>query len=322
MINNLKDQFTLESISEKKAVDLQLIMLIILLAGIGAVSLFFIPGIGRTISGGTRWFSIAGVRFQPSEFLKITLTLYLSKMFDKKRGMINDFYKTILPALIVILFSSWIIIIQNDFSSSLFLFLLSIVLLFLSGVKKSFLAIIVGFCLLMAVTVVVFQPYRLDRIKSWVDPANDPLRGGYQVLASKRALFQGGFTGKGIGAGDIKLGHLPQAHSDFIFSVVGEEGGIIGITFIIILFTLFFLKGLIIANRQNSNFKMFVAAGFSCAIFFQAMLNMGVVSGLLPPTGIPLPFFSQGGSSIIVTMIMVGFIFNLSRIQEPDSYEE
>lgn len=374
MISSLKSQFTYETVSERKGVDVQLIMLVVLLAGIGAVSLFsaswffsvkvdkgpyyyflrhlqflsigllftivitfiridlfekfatillfislilnllvFIPGLGRTISGGTRWFEIAGVKFQPSESIKITLTLYLAKMFDKKRGMINDFLRTILPALIVVGFSSWIIIIQNDFSTSFFVFMLSLVLLFISGVKKRYLGIISGFCLLVASFVIMLQPYRIRRIVSWLDPAKDPLVGGYQVLTSLKALYQGGFAGKGIGAGEIKLGQLPQAHSDFVFTVVGEEAGLVGVFVVIILFLFFFIKGLKVAKNQDTSFKMYVASGFSCAIFFQAMLNMGVVSGLLPPTGIPLPFFSQGGSSILVTMIMVGFILNLSR---------
>lgn len=374
MISSLKGQFTFEAVSGKKGIDIQLIMLIVLLAGIGAVSLFsaswffsvkvekgpyyyflrhlqflgiglffaivltfikveffekfasvfllislllnllvFIPGLGRTISGGTRWFEIAGIKFQPSESIKITLTIYLARMFDKKRGMINDFPRTILPALIVVGFSSWIIIIQNDFSTSFFVFMLSLVLLFISGVKKRYLAIISGFCLLVAGFVIMLQPYRIRRIVSWINPSKDPLVGGYQILTSLRALYQGGFSGKGIGAGNIKLGQLPQAHSDFVFTVVGEETGLVGVFVVIVLFLFFFIKGLSVAKKQDTNFKMFLASGFSCAIFFQAMINMGVVSGLLPPTGIPLPFFSQGGSSILVTMIMVGFIFNLSR---------
>lgn len=374
MISSLKGQFTFETVSEKKGIDIQLVMLIILLAGIGAVSLFsaswffsvkvdkgpyyyflrhlqflgigavfaiavtfirielfekfaailllisivlnllvFIPGLGRTISGGTRWFEIAGVKFQPSESIKITLTLYLAKMFDKKRVIINDFLRTILPALVVVGFSSWIIIIQNDFSTSFFVFMLSLVLLFISGIKKRYLAIISGFCLLVAGFVIMLQPYRIRRIISWRDPSADPLVGGYQILTSLKALYEGGFSGKGIGAGDIKLGQLPQAHSDFVFTVVGEETGLVGVTVVILLFLFFFLKGLSIAKKQDTSFKMFIASGFSCAIFFQAMLNMAVVSGLLPPTGIPLPFFSQGGSSILVTMIMVGFLLNLSR---------
>lgn len=384
MVNSIKDQFTFESISEKKAVDLQLIMIVVIIAGVGAVSLFsaswyfslkvknapyyyffrhlqflglgtifaiiitfikievfekfasllllislvlnllvFIPSLGRTISGGTRWFEIAGIKFQPSEFVKITLTIYLSRMFDKKRGMINDIPRTIIPALVVVGFCSWIIIIQNDFSTSFFVFALSLILLFISGVKLPFIGAISGFCLLVAGAVIVVQPYRIRRIISWLDPSKDPLAGGYQVLTSLKALYQGGFAGKGIGAGEIKLGPLPQAHSDFVFTVVGEESGLIGVFVVMVLFLVLFLKGLSIAKKQDSSFKVLIAAGFSCAIFFQAMLNMGVVSGLLPPTGIPLPFFSQGGTSIMVTMIMVGFLFNLSRFKnDEDSYEK
>lgn len=383
MLNSINDQFTFESISEKRIVDIQLIMLIILLAGIGAVSLFsaswyfslkvdrgpyyffmrhlqflglgiilaiiltfikleffekfatifllvslflnllvFVPSLGRTVSGGTRWFEIFGIRLQPSEMIKITLTIYLAKMFDKKRGMRNDFLRTILPALIVVVFSSWIIIIQNDFSTSFFVFILSIILLFISGVKIRYLGIITGFCLLGGALVVMLEPYRLRRILSWLDPSRDPLAGGYQVLTSLKGLYQGGFAGKGIGAGEMKLGPLPQAHSDFVFSVVGEESGLVGVLIIILLFLLLFLKGLSIAKKQDTSFKMFIASGFSCAIFFQAMLNMGVVSGLLPPTGIPLPFFSQGGTSILVTMIMVGFLCNLSRAPEMEEDSE
>ncbi len=379
MISSLKNQFTFESNSEKQYVDLQLIMIVIILAGIGAVSLFsaswyfsmkvdkgpyyfffrhlqflgvgvvlaiiltfvrmeifekfasifllvslilnllvFVPALGRTISGGTRWFEIAGVKFQPSELIKITLVLYLAKMFDKKKGMINDFKRTIIPALIVVFIASWIIVVQNDFSTSFFVFVLSIILLFLSGIKKRFIGAITGFCLLIAGFVIMLQPYRIKRIISWINPSKDPLAGGYQVLTSLKALYQGGFAGKGIGASDMKLGPLPQAHSDFVFTVVGEESGLFGVFFVIVLFIVFFLKGLSIAKKQDSDFKAFIAGGFSCTIFFQAMLNMGVVSGLLPPTGIPLPFFSQGGTSILVTMIMIGFLLNLSRTTVKD----
>lgn len=383
MVNSLKSQFTFETISKKKAVDVQLVMIVILLAGIGAVSLYsaswyfslkvdkgpfyffyrhlqflclgtflaiiitfvkmeyfekfasllllislllnllvFIPSLGRTISGGTRWFEIAGVKFQPSELIKITLTLYLARMFDKKRGMINDIPRTIIPALIVVAFSSLIIILQNDFSTSFFVFILSLMLLYISGVKLRFIGIISLFCLLSASFVIVIQPYRIRRIVSWLDPSRDPLAGGYQVLTSLKALYQGGLSGKGIGAGDIKLGPLPQAHSDFVFTVVGEETGLIGVLAIIGLFVILFLKGISIAKKQDSSFRVFIASGFSCAIFFQAMLNMGVVSGLFPPTGIPLPFFSQGGTSILVTMIMVGFLLNLSRYSKEEDIDE
>ncbi|MGL1894326.1 MAG: putative lipid II flippase FtsW [Spirochaetaceae bacterium] len=373
MVSSLKNQFTFESISEKRSIDIQLIMLVILLSGIGAVSLFsaswffslkfdkgpfyffirhlqflgvgfilafsltlvkveifgkialllwaisillnllvFVPGLGRTISGGKRWFEIAGIMFQPSEGIKITLTIYLAYILDKKREMINDFKGTILPAIFVVGISSWVIIEQNDFSTAFFVFMLSVVLLFISGVRIRFLGIITGFCLLIATFVIMMQPYRIRRILSWLDPAKDPLGGGYQVIKSLKALYQGGFAGKGIGAGEMKLGHLPQAHSDFVFTVVGEEVGFVGIIIVITLFILLFFKGLSIAKKQESNYKIYIASGFSCAIFFQAMLNMGVVSGLFPPTGIPLPFFSQGGTSIIVTMIMIGFLLNLS----------
>lgn len=378
----IHNQFTFERNSVKRCIDIQLIMLVILLAGTGAVSLYsaswyfglkvdkgpmyffirhlqflglgvviasvmtfikmeffekfaslfllislilnllvFVPSLGRTISGGTRWFEIAGVKFQPSELIKITLVLYLARMFDKKRGMTNDFLRTILPALIVVGISSFLIIIQNDFSTSSFVFFLSLSLLFIAGVKVRFLAMISGFCLLVGGFFIASAPYRIERVLSWLDPSKDPLDGGYQVLTSLKALYQGGFAGKGIGAGDIKLGSLPQAHSDFVFTIVGEETGLVGILFVIILFVLLVLKGLYIAKHQESSFKTFVASGFSFAIFFQAMINMGVVSGLLPPTGIPLPFFSQGGTSILVTMIMIGFLLNLSKGCLEESYE-
>jgi cell division protein FtsW len=165
----------------------------------------------------------------------------------------------------------------------------------------------------LATILLLSREHRVNRILAYLDPAHDPSDTGYQILASRTALVQGGFWGRGIGQGTRKFGALPEAHSDFVFASIGEELGFIGVAVVLILFLAFAYRGFSIAWSTDDTFEALLAFGLTAVILFQALLNMAVVSGLVPATGIPLPFFSQGGSSVFVTLVMCGLLLGLSR---------
>jgi cell division protein FtsW len=275
----------------------------------------FIPGIGRELMGGRRWIVLAGRSFQPSELVKLTVILYLASIFGKKHNKIHDFLNSILPPLLVVSVFTGLIIAQNDFSTAVFVMTVSLVMFYVAGVRYGYFVFIFAAVVPIAGILLFSEEHRVRRIISFLDPSSDPVNAGYQVLSARKALSNGGFWGAGIGLGSQKLGGLPEAHSDFIFAVVGEEAGILGVTFIIILFLALAVKGYALALkfREKNLFAYFLSFGLTTSILYQALINMAVVSGMVPVTGIPLPFFSHGGSSIVVTLIMCGLLLNLSR---------
>ncbi len=275
----------------------------------------FIPGIGREMMGGRRWIIIAGKSIQPSEFVKLTVILYLSSIFSKKHEKIHDFFNSVLPPLLIVAVFTALILAQNDFSTAAFVMIISLVMFYVAGVKYGYFVFIFTAIIPLAGMLLFSKEHRVRRIISFLDPGSDPANAGYQVLSARRALSNGGFWGAGIGLGSQKLGGLPEAHSDFIFAVIGEEAGILGIAFIIVLFLALAVRGYALALkfREKNLFAYFLTFGLTTSILYQALINMAVVSGMLPVTGITLPFFSHGGSSVIVTFIMCGLLFNLSR---------
>ncbi len=275
----------------------------------------FVPGIGREMMGGRRWIIIAGRSFQPSEFVKLTVILYLASIFGKKHDKIHDFFNTILPPLLIVFVFTALIIAQNDFSTAVFVMTIGLALFYIAGVKYGYFLFIFTALVPLGGMLLFSREHRVRRLIAFLDPASDPVNAGYQVLSARQALSNGGFWGAGIGLGSRKLGGLPEAHSDFIFAVLGEETGILGVLFIIILFLALAVRGygLALKFRENNLFAYFLAFGLTTSILYQALVNMAVVSGMIPVTGITLPFFSHGGSSVIVTFIMCGLLLNLSR---------
>ena len=275
----------------------------------------FIPGIGREMMGGRRWIVIAGRSFQPSEFVKLTVILYLANIFGKKHDRVHDFFNSILPPLLVVLVFTGLIIAQNDFSTAAFVMTIGLAMFYIAGVKYGYFLFIFSALVPLSGMLLFSREHRVRRIIAFLDPSSDPVNAGYQVLSARHALSSGGFWGTGMGLGTRKLGGLPEAHSDFIFAVLGEEAGILGILFIIILFLALAVRGYTLALkfRENNLFEYFLTFGLTTSILYQALINMAVVSGMVPVTGITLPFFSHGGSSVVVTFIMCGLLFNLSR---------
>ncbi|MCF6335275.1 MAG: putative lipid II flippase FtsW [Spirochaetales bacterium] len=275
----------------------------------------FIPGIGREMMGGRRWIVISGRSFQPSEFVKLAVVLYLASVLGKKHDRINDFFNTILPPLLMVFVFTAMIVAQNDFSTAFFVLTISLAMFFIAGVKYVYFAFIFTAVIPVAGMLLFSREHRVRRIIAFLDPSSDPVNAGYQVLSAKQALSNGGFWGKGIGLGTQKLGGLPEAHSDFIFAVIGEETGILGVLFVIILFLALAVRGysLALKFREKNLFAYFLTFGLTTSILYQALVNMAVVAGMVPVTGITLPFFSHGGSSILITFIMCGLLMNLSR---------
>lgn len=285
----------------------------LLLASLILMIMTFIPLFGRELMGARRWILIGGFSFQPSEMVKMTLILYFANLFAKKEGQLEDLKNSLLPPFIVLSVFSFLILMQNDYSTAAFVFLIGFICFFLAGVKLRYLIPALLGSSILGGLVLFSRSYRVERLMAFLDPGADPSGAGYQILSAKRALSEGGMWGVGIGAGTRKLGGIPEVQSDFIFAVLGEEMGFLGVLLMFLLFGLLLWKGVSIAMKTQDRFTFLLASGISILISLQFLINVGVVSGVLPATGIPLPYFSSGGSALFINLLMAGFLLGLSR---------
>ena len=284
--------------------------------------LTFIPGIAYVRNGASRWIGIGGMTYQPSEMAKFVLPLYLAHYFDKKRDSLDDLLKGIIPPVLVCALFFIIIYKQNNFSTAVFIVLNALVVFWLAGVKPKFFLSVVAIFLPLSVILGLSKEHRMLRIKSFLWPQLEPLGASYQVRSSLLTIRAGGFWGKGIGHGTRKIASVPEIHSDFIYSAFAEETGYIGVLLFFVIFLVFAIRGYRAALRGDSAFKQLLAASLVTVIVSQVLVNVAVVSGALPPTGIPLPFFSAGGSSLFTTLICMGLIVNVSRSSAKESVTE
>ncbi len=275
--------------------------------------LVLIPPIGQAINGTRRWIRLGPVSFQPAELAKLALVVYLAAFLAKKRDVLGDFRRGLLPPLAVAGALAALVLAQPDLGNCLTLITLTITLLFLAGGRLKHL----GFVLLPALPLTVFAvwaaPYRLRRITAFLDPWADPRGSGFQIIQSWLALGNGGVLGQGIGASKQKLFYLPEAHTDFIFAIIGEELGFLGAAAIVALFVVLVWRGLRIGLRAPDPFGAYLALGITVLIATQTLVNLGVVTGTLPTKGLPLPFISFGGSALLVTMLSTGVLLNISQ---------
>ncbi|AHH12322.1 Cell division protein ftsW [Borrelia hermsii YBT] len=287
----------------------KIVSIVLLVTFILVLATFFSP----SVSGAQRWIFLKGISIQPSEIFKVSFTIYLASYLSKfKLKSDNNISYWLKPMLIFGIF--WLLIIlQNDYSTAIYFAILFFIVLFVSGISLGYIFAILFTFIPISMLFLIFEPYRVARIFAFLNPYDDPLGKGYQIIASLNALKSGGLGGRGLGMGEIKLGRLPEANSDFIFSVLGEELGFLGICLAIMLFFLFFYFGYFVAIFAKTRFRFFIAFISSLTIFLQSIMNILIAIGLLPPTGINLPFFSSGGSSIVVTMALSGLIANVSR---------
>jgi len=268
----------------------------------------FMPAIGNT----NRWIQLSGLRFQPSELAKLSLIFFFSFYLDRKQDKLTNFRTLIFPLSVLFVFLL-LIIKEPDYGTAFLILIICSIILFISRVKlKHFL--ILGAISSALFTFYLFQAdYRMARILAFLSPAKDPQGSGFQIIQSKLAVGSGGLLGVSLGESTQKLYFLPCAHTDYIYAIVGEEFGLFGALAILFLFLILFWRGLIISFNAPTLFSQLTAAGLTLAIFFQAMLNISVVLGLSPPTGVPLPLISFGRSSMICTLSSLGILLHISQ---------
>jgi len=288
-----------------------IIPLVCISAGLCVLTL--IPGIGVERYGASRWIEIGSFSYQPSEMVKFVLPLYLAHLLDKKANNLDSFFSGVLPPVVVTGLFFALIYGQNNFSTAVFLVFNAMIIFFLAGIHFRYFFAATMMIVPVSALLVFTKEHRVRRLVSFLRPQWDPLGAGFQVNASKDAIISSGLWGKGIGEGSRKLSSIPEIHSDFIFSAYVEEAGFIGVLLFFALFTVFAVLGFKAALNSKSIFGRLLAGGLTTLIATQAMLNTAVVSGALPATGIPLPFFSAGGSSLVTTMICAGLIANVAR---------
>jgi len=275
--------------------------------------LTFIPGIGMSKNGAARWIQIAGNSYQPSELVKLALPLYLAHIFSKKKDRLDDASSSVIPPAIITTAFCLLVYLQNDFSSAAFLAFNALALFYLAGIRMRHFLAIAAIFLPLGMLLVFTKDHRLQRVLSFMSPEYDPQGAGFQVRSSLDALASGGWWGKGLGRGTKKIASVPEIHSDFILTAFGEESGFIGMLFCFALFTVFTARGFRTGSRSPDSFKRLLALGLTIMIASQALLNAAVVVGAVPATGIPLPLFSAGGSSLATSLLMIGLLVNISR---------
>ena len=274
--------------------------------------LVIIPGVGREINGAHRWLGISSISFQPTEFVKLALILYLAYSLTKKDEKIRTLTVGFLPHIVLLLIIASLIMLQPDFGAAITIGIIVFIMLFNAGTRPSY---IVGSVIAIAPIVyyaIVSVDYRLDRITAFINPWKDPLNTGYHIIQSFLALGSGGLVGMGLGEGTQKLFYLPYAYSDFIFAVIGEELGFIGVVILICAFSLFTIRGIRASRRAPDLFGTYLALGITALISVEVILNLGVVTGLFPTKGMTLPFISYGGSSLLACMTGAGILINIS----------
>ena len=271
------------------------------------------PEFSKKVGGARRWLAFGGFSFQPSELAKFTLVLFIAKSLVKRADKLRSFAYGYLPNLIVLGFFFIPIFFQPDFGTVMVILAVTFTMLFVAGLRKKFLFLSILAIIPIVASAILFAEYRTRRIIAFLNPWEDPSGVGFQAVQSFYAFGRGGFWGVGLGESSQKLYRLPEAHTDFIFSVIGEELGFVGTTAIVLLFLIFIWRGFLTAYQAKDPFGTHLATGLTLLIGLQAFINLGVASGLLPTKGLTLPFISMGGSSMLVTMLSVGVILNISE---------
>ena len=282
------------------------------------VGLTLIPGVGVKIGGASRWLSLGVINIQPVELLKFVIVVFVASSLENKQKVMHLFSKGLVPILLLLILPLALLLKQPDLGNVGLTILVVGGLLFLSPVPLRYLAGLFLSAMGLFVTTILLHPYQMARVTAFLNPEIDPLGKNYHMIQSLIAIGSGGFWGVGLGESKLKYFYLPLQYSDFIFSIVCEEGGFILAFLVLLLFALFLAQGIKIAQRSTSVYRRVLVMGLLLYIVFQALLNIGVVIGVLPVTGIPLTFISFGGTSLVVSLFFVGVIMNVSR----QTYEE
>jgi cell division protein FtsW len=288
-------------------------VLILLLGSIALLTLVLIPGIGSESHGSWRWIIIAGFRFQPSELAKLALILSFSYYLSRRKKPLNTFFGDLLPYLFILGIISTLLLLETHLSATIIMISIAMIILFVAGAKiRHFLVLVLPVSALV-VAVITFTDYMTPRINSWLNPWSAPRDEGYQTIQSLYAIGSGGLFGRGLGQSMQKFLYVPEPHNDYIFPILAEELGFVGVITVLLLFMVFIWRGIKIAAHAPDVYGSLIAAGVTALIAVQSLFNVAVVTNSVPPTGVSLPFFSSGGTALILFMAEVGILLNISR---------
>lgn len=289
------------------------VVMLALTGSFALLVLVLIPGIGVYVNGSRRWLNIAGMSFQPSELAKIASVMYLASTLSFRLKQVERLWTGILPLLVIPAAMFLLILQQPNLSTAGSIMIVAILMMLLAGAKWKHLSLMGVVGLAVGFAYAWVEPYRRERLLSFRNPFAQMSDEGYQLSQSLIAIGSGGLFGRGLGQGRQKFSYLPYPESDFIFAIIGEDFGLFGCCVVILLFVAFAVAGMRIALNCQDRYGCLLAAGITAMISVQAFINIGVVVGILPTTGLPLPFFSAGGTSISLLMAAVGILFNISR---------
>jgi cell division protein FtsW len=271
----------------------------LLLAGsVGLLVLVLVPGLGVNVNGSSRWLGYGQLRIQPSEMAKLAVVLFVADLLARRGDKVRDWRLGLKPVMVVFSLVAVLFLAQPNLGTTVILATVVLIMLYVAGTPLRPLGITVGVLGVGAVILAFIEPYRFRRLMAFRDPWADPLNTGFQTVQSQTGIANGGLLGTGLGEGRAKWGFLPEAHTDFIYAIIGEELGLLGVR---------------VALRAPDRFGMLVATGVTAWILVQAFVNIGAVVGVLPITGVPLPFVSAGGSSLVFTMAAAGILLNIAR---------
>lgn len=283
----------------------------LLLVSLALLGVLILPGMRHEIGGSSRWLKLASFSFQPAELAKLALVIYLARSLTKKEERMKEFTVGFLPHMVVLGVMFLLVLKQPDFGTGILFAVLVFIMLFVAGTRLIFLGGALGAVVPVLVYLAVHKDYRWERIVAFWDPWKDPGKAGFQIIQSFLAFGAGKVYGVGLAEGRQKLFYLPEVHTDFIFSVIGEELGLVGVTILVALFVVLIIRGFQACFRAPDLFGTYLSLGITVLIAIQTLLNMGVVMGLLPTKGSTLPFISYGGTSLMVNLMAVGILLNI-----------
>lgn len=278
--------------------------------------LVLIPGIGSQVGGARRWIRFMDFGFQPSEMAKFALVIYLAELTTRKRYIMWDVRHGFFAPFCIIAFVGGLVLLEPDMGSAVAIFFIGMMMLFISGTRLKHLFFVALAMVPGLFLAVIYEPYRFKRILTFLNPWEDIRGAGFQIIQSFIALGSGGFFGLGLGQSKQKLFYLPESYTDFMFSIIGEELGFLGAGIVLAIFALFIYFAMRTAFRINDLFMSRVVFGISMMIVFEILVNIGVSTGVLPTKGLPLPFISYGGSSLVAHLAIMGIFFNMARQAE------
>lgn len=285
---------------------------VIPLLGTSLILLLLVLVLGRTSKGAARWLHIGGFSFQPSELAKLALAVTMAYSMAKKGGAMETFSRGFLPHILLAGVFMVLVVFQRDLGAAVIILLWVLTMLFVGGTKVRYLAGLLVPVIPAVVLLILLEPYRLRRIFAYLDPWEDPQGKGFQIIHSFLAFGSGGLTGVGLGESKQKLLYLPEAHTDFVLSIVGEETGLLGVAVILLAFAILIMRGIKVALRARDLYSTYLTLGLISFLGIQVVINMAVVLGLVPTKGLALPLMSYGGSSLIMNFATIGILLSIS----------